>query len=589
MVLPLRPTIDNVAVTASLSTTVDISSKKNRKDNAARGVTGACVVHSYIKGITGCTCTISDGTVCTGVFYAGMTCAQIIGNLGACCLQDRENNTILPCQKTTYCSCYSLADSFNFEYKWNPFTTDKPTCADFSCDNTINLIGACCDGIGNCYEITEEECNKSNHFFQGPGTRCISNGVNLCTSGTGGCCDGITCIDGSTGTDCIPSGRIYLGNNKRCFEFSTHAVDLPCYSSAVPGRQLQIGDLVEGGVVAGIYSKNSNCLGNPIFTGGYPFADLINGSGTTCSEYITKYDYNGYGVISPNICDDFDSYILIVSLDSLVYNEIDTFTWGNGSMSYGPLISPSGRVIEQETQSIKNIQEGYIYNSQLTEETNERIIHENSTSRCFAKREGEDTAIQRSFRNNEQHFNGRWSSDWGLINTIRLTNAEIMYESGITFDANMYSSMYTPSVDFDTSMTSMIKALRRLNRKTKSEYNTSSWYIPSINELAHLAYQCKNNSLNTLILNNNGVPIRGEFWSSTGTFNYTGSTGAEGIYNGATASFGSYAWSLDFSEDGEYIIKKDSRLINKNVRPIRKIRCDGNPMTTNQLFWKVNS
>ena len=91
------------------------------------------------------------------------------------------------------------------------------------------------------------------------------------------------------------------------------------------------------------------------------------------------------------------------------------------------------------------------------------------------------------------------------------------------------------------------------------------------------------------MLNNKGSPIFGEQWSSTGAFNYTGSTGSEGIFNGSTADNGTYAWSMNF-DNKDYTIKKDYRLTDKQVRPIRIIRCDGTNMekSKDRLWWKVN-
>lgn len=94
-----------------------------------------------------------------------------------------------------------------------------------------------------------------------------------------------------------------------------------------------------------------------------------------------------------------------------------------------PLISRSGKIIESHTEEINKKKEGYIFNSQLSNAINEQIIVYNSNlTTCFDKRDESDTVSERSFRNTEQNFNGRWSSDWGLHNTIRMINAELMYE-----------------------------------------------------------------------------------------------------------------------------------------------------------------
>lgn len=554
------------------------------------GISGSCLTSSFDPGTSGCTCSSSNAYACrNSTFYAGLTCGAVVNKLGGCCLTDRENNTTLPCQQTTFCGCHTLATSFNFAFVWKPFTVERPSCNYFSCNSAINSIGACCDGIGRCYDTTLETCRQSNHFFQGTGTKCLSGGENICISGTGGCCEpGVTCNDGVTGSDCISQNKLYFGANKRCYEFITDPVELPC-ASALPGYYLRVGDVIGDSMVVGVYKPNgTTCYGNPIFGGSSNFTSLVNGGETLCSEYLSGYDYNGYGNIHDRICNNIDSYVVLVSLHPLSYKNNYNFTWNTGGMAYGPLINGSGNIIEPQTEDINQKKEGYIFNSGLTGSLNENIIIINSHSTCEAKRDYNDNVIERSFRNTEQNFNGRWSSDWGLHNTIRMTNAELMYESGTTHDSYLYSDLYAPSDDFRSDMTSSVTGLRYLNRYTTLNNHISSWFIPSINELSFLAEQCKNNDLNTILLNNNGTPINGENWSSTGTFNYTGTTG-EGIFNGTTADNGTYAWSINFDNTG-YTVKKDSRLTEKQIRPIRIIRCDGTNMenSTDRLWWRVN-
>ena len=558
-----------------------------------KGITGSCMNFSFDAGISGCTCISSNAYSCRkGTFYPGSTCGAITSTKGACCLTDRENKTQIPCQTSTFCGCYTIADSFNFDFLWNPFTKDKTSCEDFSCNNSLKIIGACCNGRGKCRETTQEECEKTNHFFQGIGSICLKDDKNICISGTGGCCEsGVTCTDGILGIDCIDSGKLYIGASKLCYEFDTRPILLPCLSS-LPGYVLNVGDIVENSMVVGVYKPHATvCAGNPIFGGNVDFDSLVNGDQTYCVPYLSTYDYNGYGIVEERLCGATDSYIILMSLTPLSYNNNYNFTWNNGGMAYGPLISPSGRIIETETEQINLKKEGYIYNTQLSDNVNRNIISYNSTSGCYEKREDSDTPEQRSFRNTEHNFNGRWSSDWGLHNTIRMVNAEMFYEAGITHDSYLYSSLYSPSVDFGSNKISAITALRKLNKNTVIvSDNISSWFIPSINELSFLADQCINNNLNNTLINNGGVPLNGEHWSSTGTFNFSGSTAGEGVFNGSTASQGSYAWSINFNSP-QFTIKKDNRLIDKQIRPIRIVRCDGLNLknSKNRLWWRINT
>lgn len=556
-------------------------------------IIGSCLTFSFDKGISGCSCTSSDAYSCRkGTFYAGVTCGSLVSSKGACCLTDRENKTQMPCQESTFCGCYTLANSFNFDFSWNAFTVDKPSCKYFSCNTTINNIGACCNGRGKCRETTEKDCQSTNHFFQGSGTICLDGDKNICISGTGGCCEsGVTCTDGILGTDCIKSGKLYIGASKFCYEFNTQPGLLPCLSS-LPGYALNIGDIVENSMVVGVYKPyGTTCAGNPIFAGNAGFDSLVDGGETFCVPYLSSYDYNGYGNVNETSkCSSADSYIILMSLTPLSYNDNYNFTWNNGGMAYGPLISPSGKIIETETEQINLKKEGYIYNTQLSDVVNRNIISYNSTSGCSEKREEQDTPEQRSFRNTEQNFNGRWSSDWGLHNTIRMVNAEIFYETGVTYDSYLYSSLYSPSTAFGSKISS-VTALRKLNKNTTIvSDNISSWFIPSINELSFLADQCINNNLNNTIVNNGGVPLSGEHWSSTGSFNFSGSTAGEGMFNGSTAGQGSYAWSINFNTPHN-TIKKDDRLIDKQIRPIRIVTCDGLNLknSKNRLWWRINT
>lgn len=534
--------------------------------SSLRGVTGSCISYSFDEGISGCTCSISDAYSCrNGTFHAGITCGGASSIKGACCLTDRENKTQIPCQETTFCGCYAIADSFNFNYIWTAFTKDRTSCDDFSCGNSVDKIGACCNGQGKCRETTKEKCELTNHFFQGIGSVCTEDDKNICIFGIGACCqpDG-TCIDGITGTDCIFSGKLYLGESKRCYEFNVTPDLLPCFSS-LPGYILSPGDIVENSMVVGIFKP---------------------------SETLDGFDLNGYGRINEeNINDISDSYIILVSLFPLSLNDNYNFTWNNGGMAYGPLISPSGRIIETKSQEINEKKEGYIFNTQLSNDINESVIFPNF-SLYFARREEFDTPEERSFRNTEHNINGRWSESWGLHNTIRMVNAELFYEAGMTYDSYLYSDLYSPSADFGSDKISAVTALRQLNKNTTIvSDNISSWFIPSISELSFLADQCIINGMNDALLNNGGVPLSGKHWSSTGTFNYNGSTAeGEGTFNGTTAAKGSYAWSVDFSDS---IMKKekDNRLIDKQIRPIRIVRCDGLNLknSQNRLWWRINT
>lgn len=551
------------------------------KISQMKAVSGSC----SMNGVSGCTCFYTNANTCSlnnGVFQLGGTCNSPIGS---CCLKDKENNTVLPCQNISYCECYNLATSFNFSFNW----TTSP-CSKTSCGHVDDEIGACCDGNGLCTETTEKECLGQNFFFQGVSTVC---GDDICIGGTGGCCDGITCNDGITGTYCISQKRLYLGKNQPCYNFVTSTERLPCLDSIV-GYKLKIGDIFEDGIVVGIYNpRGSTCWGNPIFGNNSTFSNLTSNDIVNSSEYTSLYDYNGYGVNPATLCDDAqDSYIMIMALHPAsegVTGE-QKYTWSHGGFYYGPLIKSTGQVVEPHTDRLKNLKEGYIINSAFSSDVNEKIIEENAVSNC-SRRQYSDTPIERIYNRTTHNFNGRWFSDWGLHNTIRMVNAQLYYEEGITTDSNLYPSMYSPSNEFLSQyMIPSTSPIRVLNENSARVLETtSSWFIPSINELSFIAHQCKFNALNDNLTSVGGTPLFGEYWSSTGTFHYAGITGGEGYSNGITTdNIGTYAWSVNF--DNDYSVRKDERLDQKKVRPIRLIRCDGNTLkgTKYSSIWEVN-
>lgn len=550
--------------------------KINILSSTASGTTGSC----WIQGTTA-SCIITDAITCQrnkGIFFKGQTCIDFVG---ACCLKDKENQTAIPCQDMTYSDCFDLAEAFNFSYIWN-----KDSCKNVSCDNSIKTIGACCNGNGMCTETTIEECNKLHHFFQGNGTICEND---ICIGGTGGCCDGTTCNDGITGVDCVSDKNLYLGKSKRCFEFTTTTENIPCLDSIV-GYKINVGDVFEEGIVVGIYKPNESlCFGSPIFGGGYGFSQLTSDEIISSKEYIPQYDYNGYGVIHDTLCDTTsDSYIMIMSLhpSSEGTTGDQSYTWSHGGFYYGPLINNMGQVTEPQSEKLKMLKEGYIINTTFGVDINRKIIEENSTPNC-SRRNRKDTPIDRIYNRTTHNFNGRWSADWGLHNTIRMTNAQLYYEEGITLNGSMYPSLYSPDGSFDTNTIPSTKPIRDMNEASSPVLDlTTSWYIPSINELAFIAQQCIRGKLNENLQNVGGTPMFGDYWSSTGTFNYTGNTG-EGYSNGITADIGSAAWSMNFDDYG---VKKDIRSVKKKIRPIRFIRCDGKTLKNTKYspIWEVN-
>jgi len=546
-------------------------------NNYRNTLLGTCINHtiSGSTGTCGCEYPVTQSN-CFGYFIpsseslCGSTASE--GHSGGCCMYDTENNTIIPCQQTTYCGCHALASRFNFEFKWTKFKSGQ-SCKDIECVGSVSGLGACCNGKGLCSEVSEELCTRNKLFFQGVGTRCIMGEKSICIEGTGGCADGFTLESGVVGASCIESGKVFTGTQKNPTEFYTATNNLPCEYVAVPLTELKYGDLVADGMFIGIYRPGrSECYGRPEFNFNN-LDELMNGASQENVIYIPSYDWDGYGSEKSDLCDSEDSYAMVLSLNPMTIEytddltsrieEIDTFSFSRGGPDWGPNISPQGRIIETDSIQIKSMIEGYAWDSSLSNHLNMKLLTEQSCE----KRLNTSGFNQKS--------NGRWSRDWGFNNTYRINAAELFRFSGLTLDGNLSASDY---INTETENTPMILGVREANRfKVINQENESSWFVPSLNELAYIAFQCKYNNLNEILINSDGFPITGTHWSSTGSF-----TDQEGILNGGTASSGSVAWTMTFPDgmNYAYTTEKTTRTQRNNVRLIKFIKCNDTTIPT---------
>jgi len=576
-------------ITVGYSSNSLLSKKDPTVNNYRNTLLGTCINHT-ISGSTGqCNCTYPTTQAnCFGYFVpsseslCGATGME--GHSGGCCMYDTENNTIIPCQQTTYCGCLALASKFNFEFKWTKFLSGQ-SCKDIDCVASVSELGACCNGKGLCAETTESVCAANKMFFQGIGTKCIMGEKSICIEGTGGCCDGSTLELGVPGASCIDSGKIFTGIQRNAKEFYTEKNNLPCEYTAIPLTTLRFGDLVAGGMFIGIYTPGQSiCYGRDLSSFSN-ISNAIDGSEQPSALFRSSYDWNGYAMSRNDLCEMGDSYAMILSLDDMIYDlesiytpkkEIDTFIWSSSVNSWGPLLSFSGRIIQKNTKNLMHYGEGHVINQSKTNNENLKEINENNS--CERKRV--ITEIN-EFENVIQSVNGRWSNSWGISNTMRINSSELFYSSGITVDSDLNYSQYMPHVNFDTeTMKTMTYALREINRKDKYfKENLSSWHIPSMDQLAFIAYSCKFQNLNQILVNSEGSPLKGEYWSSTGSFAINdGATHGEGIYTGITAESGSVSWAMKFPQENTsaYTTKKDNRLNKKSVRLVRLFNCTKN-------------
>jgi len=558
--------------------------KQSSNPLLASSMNGSCLY----EGTTGPLCISTDAERCQsrykGVFVEGLTCGPVSGLSGSCCLWDPENRTILPCQTSTFSACQALAESFNFKFNWSTVSCSERKC-EYVFESKASrqpILGACCNGNGLCKETTKEDCENSQFFYQGNGTICNKG---ICIEGTGGCCNGVTCNDGITGTYCVENKSLYLGKGKRCWEFTCETDRLPCLDS-IPTEKLKIGDLFEDGVIVGIYQPGrSLCWGNSAFSSRINL-NLITNPDPQSATYTPLVDGRGYGFIHSELCSIEDSYIMIMSMESLSNNITKSrYTWSTGGKSWGPLFDRFGRIIEPDTIGLALRNEGYVYNSGLTDNTNNSIINQNATFYC-KKRSPADTPITRLTTRSEHGAWGRWSTDWGLYNTIRLVNAKLFNDVGISYDAYLYPSLYDKEEKFNTiSMKTMSEAIIELNRNSSRNYSaTSDWFIPAANEWSFIAHEILHNRLNENLIAVGAEPLSDIHWTSTGAHNYK--TG-EGISDGITASIGTVAWSVNFNNLN---FSLRDRLETAKVRPIRLHRCDGRYLSSTKYsaIWEVN-
>lgn len=574
--------------------------------NIQSNTQGACIW----KGSTGERCINTDAYTCAvrygklgSVFRAGVTCGQINQEIGSCCLYDPQLKQVLPCQDTTLSQCNALATQFRYQSSWSNVLCRNTRCT----FRTVEQKGACCDGNGLCKETTKSDCELLKRYYQGNGTLCETG---LCYGGTGACCDGISCENGITGSYCLEKKNIYFGKSKTCAEFECDNGALDCFNSIYQER-LRPGDNYAGGIVVGVYNPGkSRCLGHPYFG---PKTDLsLSSINETNSElYTGRIDGNGYGIDYSNVCDSNDSYLMILAPSDLTTSKDSTrFTWSRGGNDWGPLYNEIGKILENNATDLISFNEGYIKNSSLTDDENSEIISNNHNLFC-QKREDGDNPFRRAIQKATQGINGRWSSDWGIYNTVRSVNAYLFSKYGINHQG-LSKSLYANSSQWNSSMTSAAEAIIEINNlyklmedlftrpgffsgvlltellakgvsRVSNKVNVSPWFIPSHNELAYIMNQTQNHSFNEILVSAGVTPLTDSYWTSTGAFNYP----TEGIWSGSTISGGSQAWIGNFSNRK---FKKINRLETAKIRPIRMIRCDGKTLikTKYSSLWEIH-
>jgi hypothetical protein len=543
-----------------------------------------------------CGFTLTDTIGCTGYFIPGITYNSgltLCSVQGACCLKTQEQ-FLLDCQELTYCECATIANQSNLLFNWTKFEGLKKSCDDVNCTNSLNGIGACCDGSGSCVETTNYNCNG---VWQGFGVKCTtSENKNVCYDGYGACCDsGITCQNGITGSSCFSENKSYFGDMSKCDYLDCSASQIPCLS-VVPNQNLNIGDIYENGIVVGIFNpENSSCYGSSLFS-----LTTTNFAGvsysTNAKEYSTVYDYSGYGFTLEERCStSYDSYIMLMSLYPITIDENNqivnytgegnqtyNFSWSNGSNSWGPMFDV--QTLEIDPLSFNTLKEGYVYDYNIPETKNN--LKFSTFARCNAIRQTDDVDTW-VHSNPNSSFNGKWYRNWGFMNTARMINSEFYHYAGISYDG-ITSSDYIPET---TDMTiSRLVSLYNLKYPQTNEM-VSDWFLPSHDELAFIANSCSNidDNINVKLLLKGGTPLNGWYWSSTGSY---GKSNEMVLNHPDGLKIGSAAWAVkfDINADASFMVAKKQRSDKYQVRLIRMIRCDGkyyNLSNENNKYWKL--
>lgn len=605
------------------------------------GNTGACC-----QGADNCTHVEQE--LCDGYFYGpGTTCGYTgnsgkTGNIcygrGACCIRKVGSQEEFICYDNiaaNECINFNLLDDYVAVYNG-----DGIKCKDTNCKFTENEWGYCCDGLGNCANGTIETCVDNGFFFGEVGVSCRRNyykpfvwdknkSQTPCSSGTGGCCIDEICYDNYSYSNCMKDGGLFAGAGSSCEHISCPVVEgnlsgEEC-SFLVDGTPLQPGDLYAGGMVVGMFKPGQSlCFGATAFGGrNTDYNSLLNGSnGVSGGLYVNKHDYHGYGFslnqseYSQETITNPDSYLIILSMEPIAITgdrEIATypyaagvtteFYWNNSGSSWGPLYNQYGEYDDISLDYHKKFlqyKEGFWYNYNQGHFSLDSVVSNTFTSKKKAHANG-DYPYEKLLTRPLQNANGMWHRNWGLYNSIRMISADNILYEGYTGEHSYSSSDFGPGLTSD--YISAIRATRLLDDGLTSDTqgltgnpeNISGWYIPSYDELSFLAAHCLLDdsnphgfNLNIELMKNDGIPLGGYHWSSTGSFderdiniltNVLPELPHEGLFTDEDNMVaGSVAWSMNFDLNGipnNFITKKKKRTEETcKIRPIRLIRCD---------------
>ena len=305
---------------------------------------------------------------------------------------------------------------------------------------------------------------------------------------------------------------------------------------------------------------------------------MTSGLPKTASIHISKADWFGYGITSTVDSENNESPIkfnIMLYTKDLSYRDsfgdkINTVIWGqtDENCAWGPNVEKTDRgfylindIKAHGKEYIYYKDEGYVGLTSInysTEFLYDKSFNKQPSVQFTDKLGSLVNSDDSTFSNN-----GAWRRNWGLYNTMRLIGAD---NAGYALNNPVKNINYNLPEDWTAS-----RLIDKINREVPFNDMFSSWYIPSLDEMAFI---CKNlDKLQGTFYDN----IEGDYWTSTGAFDENTD---EGIKFGPDdiAQTGSKAWAFSItrktsSSPGEFPfdikIRKENRNAKLKIRPIR--------------------
>lgn len=546
------------------------------------------------------TCSITNAYLCDGFFHGyGTTCGSttdsICNKIGACCIDSGYGSSVRICEDLSCTECIGITGSI--------YGGNDSTCYGISCSDLTKGVGACCDGLGGCEQLSEIQCLNKDGFYQGNNSDCFKNNIAVCSSGTGPCCINGAC-NSTNADECFTNNGYFLGKGRSCGEFECpNSVSCLGY---INGVALTPGQYYGGGLIVGKFEPGkSQLLGASSLFDPQNINVSVNGI-TYTSEYYTSFlDHTAYG-ITKNCAFDNESYIIVVYPRDLSVDEELEFAWGGTGSSWGPILDSGGNcndfVLRLDPNNVSSSPINYLnthiafnegYWSTGITLINSSVIA-NTFQTCASSTVYGTQGVERVFAKSPYGLHGVWHHSWGLYNTARAIHAHNTYNKQTTVSPVFTWQEYTVSSGlnaFDSIRTISDGITSSSQGITANSSALSGWYLPSHDEMAFIAANTSSsfgfNVNQALMLTPNGQPLNGTYWTSTGTFDYTKN---EGIRTGSNKpNPGTVAISMYMDVNGsDYKVIKHNRQTKLKVRPIRMIRCDSN-IPANRYLWLLPS